>query len=299
MIRRSSRGKRLRKGCQDFPSNHFCELRSRQDLHRVQPAMASIPGASSRWAIRCRLFAASAGRRLFQAMCSAAGRLPFLLFWHGWRQHSVSAAASRHSFPDISGIGEPPIGQGVHATSCSRDALTGAIHTIAEAMSRRAASVVVVANDTGVMRWSGDSSRLIPLTSVLSGTETGLQFDRDFVATIFADEPTHDATDRRTQKRRSSRSAGIESLVHEMQRHLLAARDHAKDSQKRSGAPRLLPRPSQADLAQRTHLSESTVSRCLKDDSAILLRLLWETSEDIDRVMAWSGAIRPPADDYE
>ena len=174
-----------------------------------------------------------------------------------------------------------------------------AIPTIAEAMSRRVASVAFVADDTGVMRWSGDSSRLIPLTSVLSATETGLQFDRAFIATIFADGPAHDATGHRQQKRRSSRAAGIESLVHEMQRHLLSARDYAKDSQNRSGLPKLLPRPSQADLAQRTRLSESAVSRCLKDDSAMLLRLLWETSEDIDRVMAWSGAIRPPAEDIE
>lgn len=174
-----------------------------------------------------------------------------------------------------------------------------AIHTIAEAMSRRAASVVFVADDTGVMRWSGDSSRLIPLTSVLSGKDTGLQFDRDFVATIFAADHAQDSGDRRPQKRRSSRAAGIESLVDEMQRHLLSARDYAKDSQKRSGAPKLLLRPSQADLAQRTHLSESAVSRCLKDDSAILLRLLWDTSDDIDRVMDWSGAIRPPVEDAD
>lgn len=75
--------------------------------------MASIPGASSRWTIRCRLFAASAGRRLFQAMCSAAGILPFPLYWHGSRQHSISAAVFRNSFLDISGIGEPPPGLGV------------------------------------------------------------------------------------------------------------------------------------------------------------------------------------------
>lgn len=172
-------------------------------------------------------------------------------------------------------------------------------NAITRAMSRRPASVVFVVDDTGVLRWSDDSSRLIPLTSVLSETETGLHFDREFVMTIFADEPVHDANDLRPQKRRSTRAAGIESLVHELQRHLIAARDYAKDSQTRSGTPKLLPRPSQTDLAQRTSLSESAVSRCLKDDSASLLRLLWQTADDLDQVIAWSGAIRPPGEDYD
>ncbi len=174
-----------------------------------------------------------------------------------------------------------------------------AIQPITASMSRRAASVVFVVDDTGVLRWTGDSRRLIPLTSVLAETATGLHFDREFILTIFADEPARDGNDRRPQKRRSTRAAGIESLVHEMQRHLIAARDYARDSQTRFGTPKLLPRPSQADLAQLTHLSESAVSRCLKDDSAILLQLLWQTAEDLDRVMAWSGAIRPPGEDYD
>lgn len=167
-----------------------------------------------------------------------------------------------------------------------------AIQPITDAMSRRTASVVFVVDDTGVLRWSGDRSRLIPLSSVLSETETGLHLDHEFIFTIFADEPVHNANDLRPQKRRSTRAAGIESLVHEMQRHLIAARDYAKDSQTRSGTPKLLPRPSQTDLAQLTHLSESAVSRCLNDDSAFLLRLLWETAADLERVLSWSGAIR-------
>ncbi len=172
-----------------------------------------------------------------------------------------------------------------------------AIQPICEAMSRRAASVVVVADDTGVMRWSGDSSRLISLSHILSESGTRLHFDREQVLTLFADEPSHHQSDRPRQKRRNSRAGSIENLTQEMQRHLLAARDYARDSQLRVGRPRLLPRPSQSDLALRTNLSESAVSRCLKDESALLLRLLWETADDLDRVLSWSGSIRPPAED--
>ena len=84
----------------------------------------------------------------------------------------------------------------------------------------------------------------------------------------------------------------MERLTKELQRHLLAARDHAKDCRVRTGTPRLLPRPTQAQLARQTGLTESAVSRCLKDPEAAVLRVLWETAGDLDAVVSWSGSLR-------
>jgi hypothetical protein len=52
-----------------------------------------------------------------------------------------------------------------------------------------------------------------------------------------------------------------------------------------------LERPSQKDLASLCELTETDVSRCLKDPEARLLRLLWETASDLDRILAWEGTV--------
>lgn len=170
-----------------------------------------------------------------------------------------------------------------------------AVHVIAQAMSRRPASVVFVADEVGVTRWSDDARRLIPLTNVLSEASTRLEFEVDFVNSLFPDESHSVTAASRPSPRRGSRAVAIEKLTQEIQRHLLAARDYAQDSMCRNGTPKLLPRPSQSDLAKRTGLTETSVCRCLQDEDAKLLRFLWETTNNIDSVISWSGGIRSRA----
>lgn len=172
-----------------------------------------------------------------------------------------------------------------------------AVHLIAQAMSRRPASVVFVADEVGVCRWSGDGSRLIDLSVVLSELDERLQFDRDFLFTLLGEDSPPETP--RPASHRRARAAAIEKLTHELQRHLVAARDNAVENRLRTGVAKLLPRPTQADLARRTKLSESAVSRAMQDESALMLRMLWETSDDLNRVMSWSGAIRPPAEEEQ
>lgn len=91
----------------------------------------------------------------------------------------------------------------------------------------------------------------------------------------------------RSRPRRGARAANIEILEKEMEKHLLAARDHAHSLRDRGREPVLLPRPTQKELAQRTGLSESDVSRCLKDPRATVLKILWETAESLEAVMKY------------
>lgn len=97
--------------------------------------------------------------------------------------------------------------------------------------------------------------------------------------------PPRSARPARPLPRRGTRTANIEKLEKELEKHLLAARDHAHSVRDRGGEPALLPRPSQKELARRTDLSETDVSRCLNDNRATVLKLLWETSESLDAVM--------------
>lgn len=83
--------------------------------------------------------------------------------------------------------------------------------------------------------------------------------------------------------KRDSRAVKIEQLVKEMEQHLRLARAHALATAK-FGNIELLPRPSQDELAERTGMNKTDVSRCLKDPTAKVLRLLWEKSNDLGAI---------------
>ena len=92
---------------------------------------------------------------------------------------------------------------------------------------------------------------------------------------------THDAIDEKPASiaKRSGRVAKIELLVKELKQHLRSASDHA------SNTGELLPRPTQEMMAGLTGLNKFDVSRCLKDNSANELRLLWQTADDLEAVL--------------
>ncbi len=86
---------------------------------------------------------------------------------------------------------------------------------------------------------------------------------------------------------RGTRAANIEKLAKEMERHLLAARDHAHSLRDRGREPELLPRPEQKELSRRTGLTESDVSRCLSDERARVLKIMWNAAESLEEVMRY------------
>ncbi len=94
-------------------------------------------------------------------------------------------------------------------------------------------------------------------------------------------------------------TAATERLSKELPRYLLAVQDHAKEYQMRTRTPRLLPRPTQSQLARQTSLTESAVCRRLKAPKTAALHVLWETARDLDAVVSWSGNLRPPMEKDE
>ena len=91
----------------------------------------------------------------------------------------------------------------------------------------------------------------------------------------------------RRPPQRGTRAANIEKLEKELEKHLLASRDHAYSLRDRDREPALLPRPTQKELARRTGLTQSDVSRCLKDSRAKVLKILWETADSLESVMKY------------
>ena len=94
-------------------------------------------------------------------------------------------------------------------------------------------------------------------------------------------------------RKRANRAADIESITNEMIHHLLAARDHAHSTKDFGGQPMLLPRPRKKDLALRTKLDPTKVSRCMNDESARELRILWDLALDLDQVMEFVPLRKP------
>ena len=84
----------------------------------------------------------------------------------------------------------------------------------------------------------------------------------------------------KARAKRGSRAAKIEKLIKEMEQHLRSARAYAQATADQ-GDIKLLPRPTQEELAKRTGLSEMDVSRCLKDPNARTFRFLWDGALDM------------------
>ncbi len=88
---------------------------------------------------------------------------------------------------------------------------------------------------------------------------------------------------RKTVPRRGNRAANIEKLVHELEMHILTARDHVWET------GNLLPRPTMQDLGKLAGLEKHDVTRCMQDDDAVKLRYLWKVANHIKLVQEWKG----------
>jgi hypothetical protein len=116
--------------------------------------------------------------------------------------------------------------------------------------------------------------------------EAGLRWDEDRLTELLAAcGPMSRSSRKPVPTRRKTRATDIEALVAELKQHLRAARDHAEHTLATQGEPRLLPRPTQKDLARRVGITESRVSRSLNDPRANELRLLWNLADDLDQVL--------------
>lgn len=124
------------------------------------------------------------------------------------------------------------------------------------------------------------------LREMTNWSDGGIRWDEDrLTEQLAACEPIPRSSRKPVPTRRKTRATDIEALVAELKQHLRAARDHANHTLVTQGAPRLLPRPTQKDLARRVGITESRVSRSLNDPRANELRLLWNLADDLDQVL--------------
>ena len=124
------------------------------------------------------------------------------------------------------------------------------------------------------------------LREMTNWSDGGIRWDEDrLTEQLAACGPIPRSSRKPAPTRRKTRATDIEALVVELKQHLRAARDYADHSLATRGEPRLLPRPTQKDLARRVGITESRVSRSLRDPRATELRLLWSLADDLDQVL--------------
>ncbi len=131
----------------------------------------------------------------------------------------------------------------------------------------------------------GATPPVICLLDVIGWEDNRLFFDRDHVVGLLsgASPPGARQVPRPTRKR-AERATNIEALTKLLKEHVAAARDHALVTAD-AGHTKLLPRPSQRDLARLAGMTEMAASRCFRDPVARELRMLWELAGDLDRLL--------------
>lgn len=165
---------------------------------------------------------------------------------------------------------------------------------IVEQVGKRRAAILFVPTDRAVAEWSGPPERsVIALESVASLRDGAIHFDTNFVEGQLRSAEPSPAKKQKPPAKRAPRTEKIERIRNELIRHINAARAYAKSEEDSTGVPKLLPRPTQKELAKRVGLTETAVSNCLNDESATELRVLWDVADDLDEIMKWTGPIRP------
>jgi hypothetical protein len=141
---------------------------------------------------------------------------------------------------------------------------------------------------------TGELPTVVPLTEVISWAGNQFAFDEGPILQSLAARPNvGQAIKNRAGPSRASRRGVVQAIQREVEQHLRAARDHAFHTRERNGTAELLPRPTQEFLARQVGVHKSTVSRCLEDQTARELRLLWETAADLDRILDLAARLPP------
>jgi hypothetical protein len=166
---------------------------------------------------------------------------------------------------------------------------------ISTLLTRRRRAILFFPTPRGCSLWNRAVPDLIlPLSDYLTFENGSIQFDRPRLATAIRADRAESTPKRKPAKKRGDRAANIESLIDALVDQLLAARDHALDTEAREGVPRLLPRPSRKDLGKLAGVKEWTVSKCFDDsgEPARLLNLLWKTALDVEQVKKFTRPTR-------
>jgi len=129
------------------------------------------------------------------------------------------------------------------------------------------------------------SNTLVSVESIIDHDESNLWIDVDAMHSRIRESDLAPATSPKRRPKRATRTAKIERLTDELKKHLRSAADHARNADHHDDGPALLPRPTQEQLGRLAGMSKVDVTRCMNDESANELRLLWQTADDLTAIL--------------
>lgn len=128
---------------------------------------------------------------------------------------------------------------------------------------------------------------IISLESIIDVDQGKFRIDFESVDSRVKDRDLFTKPKRAVKPKRADKLVAVDKLKDKLKAHMLSARDHAFDTQRRTGEPALLPRPLQKDLAKLTGLTEAAVSRRLNSNDDPELKIVWNSADSLDDVMNW------------
>jgi hypothetical protein len=154
-------------------------------------------------------------------------------------------------------------------------------------LARMPKSVLVTCNDFMLDEIRSDHDHAsFALKNVASlDDQCEMVIDFDALRDILGEDETPDKKSKpKPPPKRSPRTVKLEKLAQELERFIKDARDYAITTAKR-GNMEILPPPTMDDLAKRTGMGKTSVFRCINDENAKMLRILWEKANDIQSTL--------------
>jgi hypothetical protein len=161
--------------------------------------------------------------------------------------------------------------------------------SVLKLLAKQPASVLIAPRETDATAWSQRVPNICFSLEAFTNLESGaLQVDKCLFEDLLRQRPASSA--KPSPRRRRADFAGKIDRVREiLKEHVRATRDHAMESQARTGTPELLPFPTNRWLAKQAGIRNYEVTRCFQDDEARELRFLRDVAQDLNRLLGQVG----------
>lgn len=149
------------------------------------------------------------------------------------------------------------------------------LHTL-QWLNNNPSVVALFPNQQEATTWRGPSI-VISDVLLLSNNELKMHDGWRHVLSEILNEPQEQKLP--VKKRREVRDQNNMKIANYLYEWIMMNQGHAKSTFSKTGTSELLPCPRQKDISEATGIKKSTVSKCLKDEKAELLQLLWRVSQ--------------------
>lgn len=129
---------------------------------------------------------------------------------------------------------------------------------------------------------NGWKCAVFDLANAIQVDDQGMKLTGHWNAFMMNGVSSANCPEKKQRKRRSDRTVNIEKITNFLIEFLKLRQDHAKGKFLAGQGDRLLPCPTQKDIAHATKLHKTVVSNCLRDQKAKSLQTYWKLCQSLD-----------------